>query len=219
MRCKSSPIITCEGETEVLYFQRLKELVDIEPACLMKLGCKITVSKEPCSKAKLQTTLSTTKWYHILDKEGSSNADMVTFENNLKNFRKVKAIRQNVKLYLGYSNVSFELWLIMHKSDERPHAYSSQDYLSKLKKLYNLPNIKNLEEFKKESNFKKVLQQITLDDIRRAIKNGKALEAENEAYGFQPRKIHGFEYYEENPSTNMHRILEDILKDVGIRIC
>lgn len=215
-KCKSKPIITCEGETEVLYFEHVKKLVNMEPACLMQLVYKtLTVSKAPHSLAKSQVTLSKTKWYHIIDKESSATADKMTFENHLKNFKKVKDIRGNGKLLLGYTNISFELWLLMHKSDEKPSAYTQQDYLNKLKKLYNLPEVKTLEEFKKESNFKKVLKQITLVDIKRAIKNGKALEIENKKY-YQPKKTHSFEYYEENPSTNMHIILTDILKDVGI---
>lgn len=217
-KCKNNPIITCEGDTEVWYFEHLKNLINLEPTCLMKLGYKtLSVCKNPFSKAKSQTILSPIKWYHILDKESSDEADIKTFEKNLKSFKDVKKIRQHVKLLLGYSNVSFELWLIMHKSDEKPSAYSQQDYLNKLKKLYNLPGIKTLEEFKKENNFKKILKQITLEDVERAIKNGKALEMENRKV-YQSKKTHGFEYFEENPSTNMHVILADILKDVGIKL-
>ena len=216
--CKNNPIITCEGETEKWYFQHFKVLVNNSSACTMRLDYEEPfVTKEPLRRAKYISIPFERKWYHIIDQETNSSSDKITFKNNLKNFNDIKKIRKNVKLYLGYSNISFELWLIMHKTNEQPQVHKPSQYLKLLKKLYNCPNIKELEEFKTKQNFERVLKQITLDDIKRAVRNGQKLELENKKCCAHQKNC-GFEYFEENPSTNLHKIIIDIFNDVGIKL-
>ena len=45
-------------------------------------------------------------------------------------------------------------------------------YLSPLNRAYNT-NFENLEEYKQENNFKKLLRSLTLEHVRQAVKRSK----------------------------------------------
>ena len=122
------------------------------------------------------------------------------------------------KAELYYTNFTFELWLILHK-DNCFRVYSHRDqYLKSLNSAYKT-EFENLNKFKAENNVKKCLDKITLSDILKAIKRAKKIMKDRKEYS-QPKHLKNkkFEivYYEDNPSLNIHILIENILTACGI---
>lgn len=62
---------------------------------------------------------------------------------------KAEKIGKKVKYDLGYSNLTFELWIILHKLDCNSSKTNCNHYLSELNKAYN-ENFEDLREYKEE---------------------------------------------------------------------
>ena len=215
--CNNNSILTCEGETEKWYFEHLRELINSSSDCCMKANYKPEVNKKPIKKAKILTILYETKWYHIMDRESPNKADKIGFVDSLNAFKDIKKIRPKAKLMLGYTNIAFELWLIMHKTDELPQVHTAKNYFKYIQKLYNLQNIECFDAYKQKENFERVLNQISLEDVKNAVMRGIKLEKDNHSC-CKVQKIRGFEYFEDNPSTSLHNVVKSILTDIGLSI-
>lgn len=208
-----APIITCEGETEVWYFNHLKKLINTTSACKLKLTYKPEVEIEPLKKAKSFRFLYKRSWYHILDKETCRQSDIKVFNIRISDFKKIKKINKNAELALGYSNVSFELWLLMHKSNKTPVVHSAKGYWKDIKKVYKLDDIDTFDDYKSEKVFERVLKQITLNDVKAAIRRADKLQRDNANIN---RHTNELNHYEDNPSTSVHDVVKAIFESAGI---
>ena len=104
-----------EGETEYWYLQHLRELINNHPdaACKVIFDCKI--EKDPRKRVKTLSVVDRTEIIHIFDREGEQDNYPERFERTLKMMSAAEKLGKNVKYILGYSNLSFELWIILHK--------------------------------------------------------------------------------------------------------
>lgn len=215
---KLSPIdytITAEGETEVWYFEHLKSLINKSAE---RQGQAVFEPKKcvfPYKHAKNVSPFVET-WFHIMDRESIQEGDTASFETRLQSFCDVKKIKSKAKLVLGYSNVSFELWLLLHKLNNVKSVDKAKSYWKDIKRVYKLNNISQFEKYKGEDNFKRyVLSQITLDDIKNAIRNAERIEKENnEICTYTQYKK--FKYCVNNPSLSIHLVVKQILEDAGL---
>lgn len=213
---KSNPILTYEGETEFWYFEWLREQINKDERRCANLVFQAEKTLAPDKYAKRVTSVfEGRKWYHILDKESATQNNIEKFRNGLKSFRKANGVRKYIKCILGYSNISFELWLLLHKSDFRSPVIQPSDYWPHIKKIFKLKSVSKFEHYKHEENFKKVLSQLTLEDVYNAIQRAKSL-MEQLGETDEPVEFCKFRYYETNPSLSIHVVVEDILKDVGL---
>lgn len=203
-------IMTCEGETEVWYFEHLKKLINAIPN-KPKMNVVPVKETNPAKKAKSVVLPYKRVWYHIVDKETCQECDEKIFENRILSFKNIKKVNKTIEPFLGYSNVSFELWLILHKSIQKPSVHCAKDYWEYIKKLYKLDYVESFDDYKSERVFKQLLKQITLEDIRKAIKRAEELENINEREGILRTK--GFSYYDNNPSMSVHNVVKQILLD------
>lgn len=213
---KYNPIITCEGETEKWYFEHLQKLINACPRRCYDVVLKPDITKDPKQKAKsINMLFQGIKWYHILDTETSSGEDQNNFKQSLKSFKDTNKIRKGIKLRVGYSNISFELWLLLHKACIKPSVCYPSDYWRHIKKAFNLKDIGKFSDYKKEHNYRKILSQLTLDNVKIAIKRAEEIEKENIAINTS-KNISSFSYFEENPSLSIHKVIQDILNEVGL---
>lgn len=83
--------------------------------------------------------------------------------------KEVSKINNSLKYKLGYSNFTFELWIILHKKDLKGPLTDKKQYLKYINEIFD-EDFKSLDEYKEEKNFKRVVEQITLEDIINAIK-------------------------------------------------
>ena len=67
-----------------------------------------------------------------------------------------------------YSNLNFDLWLLLHKRQFRKNVQSNNAYVSLIREEYGLSSDANIET---KNNIQKILNQINLEDVKNTIKN------------------------------------------------
>ena len=90
-----------------------------------------------------------------------------------------------------------------------------KDYISFINTVFK-EKFENMDDFKHENNFKKVINQLDLNDVRTAISNAKEIESNLKSKGHQKLEYKKYEYYNENPSCSIHVYIEKILKICGL---
>ena len=203
-----------EGETEKWYLEHLKKLINNDESIPYTVTWEPKVSRRITKVAKNISAPYKVRAYHLCDYEGNESYQKKEFENILRELKEVKKINRNVNYKLGYSNYTFELWIILHKARKMNSFSNKKSYLKDINILYE-EKFQSLDEYKQEDNFKRVLSKITLEDVNFAIENGKIIRNKN----LEEKKkiISGkFEYFEENPDLTIHSCIEEIFKDCKI---
>ena len=127
-----------------------------------------------------------------------------------------KNMNRKIKKYeLGYSNFTFELWMVLHKDEAFASQNHRRDYLNGINKAFN-KDYYSLDDFKKEKEFQTILDTLTLNDIIRAIKRAENIEQRNKTNGFKAINHKGYIYYKENPSLSFHEIIKKVLVDTNL---
>lgn len=205
-----------EGETEKWYLEWLRDQINAcsEAERLIKLDCK--VQKDPIARIKSTPVLYKTEFTHIFDREGDDEECSRRFEATLGRMKQAQDIGKKVKYKLGYSNFTFELWIILHKADCFGTVPNRSRYLEPLNRAYG-ENFESLPQYKEESNFKKrILAKLTLNDAKDAIQRAKAIEEARADGGCQVISCAGYSYYRENPSLSIWQVVEKMLKESKI---
>lgn len=107
------------------------------------------------ARAKGLTILGKTEITHIFDRESEEDVHMRQFQTTLDRMKTAQNIGKSITYRLGYSNFTFELWMILHKSDCNGSLTHCSQYLVPLNKAYD-ENFENLAQYKHEDNFKRV---------------------------------------------------------------
>lgn len=208
--------LSVEGETEKWYFEYLQELINSTDEIPFKVNFDIKINKSIISRAKSISAIYSIKAFHICDYESNERIHKVQFERVLRELIEVKKINKKIHYKLGYSNFSFELWIILHKMQQTAAIAHRKQYINGINKAYN-ENFQYIDDYKEERNFKKILKKITLDDVINAVNNGNEIRKINEAnLQFNYRKYGTFEYYIENPDMTINKCVEQILKECGV---
>lgn len=208
--------VTVEGQCEKLYFEHLQTLINLCPNrkknCIFKP--EIKVKAEPYKYAKGLSYLKN-PFFHIQDIEDHNDKyQREKFENLL---RDIKLANQLVDYKLGYSNLTFDLWICLHKKNVIISRDHRREYVNDINNAFN-KHFESIDDYKKEYEFKEILETITLNDVKKAIERAKKIRSNNEN-GLSnipnQRKVNhsGFEYYCENPDLNIQEIVEKILND------
>lgn len=199
-----------EGQTEKWYFEWLQNIINAEPASKYKV--KIDVKKEnPLSRIKQLSVIGKTDITHICDYEGNEEEFQRKFMNTLDQMKAAEKSGKNIKYHLGYSNLTFELWMIIHKINFTcPLAHRNQ-YLAHLNRAYD-EQFNSLNEYKEENNFKRLLSKLTLEDIRQAVDRAIKITNKNEENRHVLQQYKGYTYYRENPSLSVWTSVKTILK-------
>jgi len=204
-----------EGETEKWYLEWLKSIIDVAPDALHKVKFVCHVQKDPVKLAKRLAVLDKMEITHIIDRESEDDNHTIQFETALDRMNKAEGLGRGIKYRLGYSNFTFELWIILHKDECNGSLNHRRQYLSLLNRAYG-ERFENLDQYKHEDFFKRILGKLTLDDVRKAVQRSKAIMVTNQANGYVQHQYKGFRYYTENPSTSLWEIVEKILRECGL---
>ena len=116
--------LSVEGNTEKWYFDWLAKKINTEPAALNRVTLKCSVEKNPVSyvKSLVPPYGSSISISHICDYEGGNRQQQAQFSSVLTNLKAANTIKPGIKYkLLGYSNLTFELWLILHKQECNGH--------------------------------------------------------------------------------------------------
>lgn len=206
-------VFTVEGSTERWYLEWLREQINKcpEAACTVSIDAK--VQQAPMKFAKTVNPISVPTAVHICDYESNEDIHVRKFQDILSQLKEANKLKgRSFKYSLGYSNFTFELWMILHKMDfGGPVAHRSK-YLDPINKAYGT-QFEDLDKYKHEKNFKGCLAKLTLDDVKSAIRRSRRIMEDNCQNGLHEKEYMGFRYYSENPSLTIWEPVEKILKD------
>lgn len=207
--------LSVEGETEKWYFEHLQDLINNKEDLLCKVKFNVKVEKSIISRAKSISVPYKIAAFHICDYESNEDVHVQQFERVLKDLQSVKKVNKNLDYKLGYSNFSFELWMILHKKQQTSTVANRKQYVNGINSAYK-EKFQFLDEYKEEKNFKKILDKINLDDVIRAVNNGDKIREKNEQNSKEQCRVHGkFKYYTENPDVTINECVKQILQDCG----
>ena len=201
-----------EGETEKWYLKWLENQINNNDNALFKVNFTVYIQKDPVAAIKRITSVDNIEVVHVFDFEEPQNEE--AFKNTLSSMKKAARMKKVRKYNLGYSNYSFDLWIILHKSNMRIKRTHRSDYLSDINRNFNT-HFESMSKYKEETNFKRLLNSLTLDNVINAISNAEKIEQQN-MRDYKKISHCGYEYYRENPSLSIHKCVKEILKTVGL---
>ena len=140
----------------------------------------------------------------MFDYESEKQIHVKQFKTTLDRMKEAQSIRvgKDITYRLGYRNFTFELWIVLHKNNASAVLIHRRQYLTLINKAYG-ESFKNLIQYKREDNFKRVLSKLTLNDVREAIGRAKAIMRKKRDQGFVLQQYKGYRYYRENPSLSL----------------
>ncbi len=209
--------ITTEGETEGWYLEWLQGKINEkkETGRIKILHQRVQNPKDLYGQVKRMSIIGKTEVWHWMDTEGEEEENISRFQNMLDAMRNKKDLGKDVEFRLGYSALSFETWMLMHKVD-RPGTVNKVDqYLPQINRAFST-QFESLQDYKSEKNFKKILEKLDLSDVCRAIERAEKLEKEWEDKKKRPVEYKKYTYRLDNPSTSVWRCVKMILQDNGL---
>ena len=207
--------LSVEGETEKWYFEHLQELINSSEEIPFKVNFDIKINKSIISRAKSISAIYSIKAFHICDYESNDKVHKLQFARVLEELKNVKKINRKINYKLGYSNFSFDLWIILHKKQQKSAVSHRKQYVKGINKAFN-ENFQFIDDYKEERNFKRILKQITLEDVISAVNNANEIRRMNEEnFKCNYRKYGQIEYYTENPDMTINECIEQILEECG----
>lgn len=206
---------TVEGETEKWYLEWLRDAINADPRSKVKVVCSPKVQKNPVKWAKAKTNLDkSAKVFHVFDFEDEEPIHVKAFKDTLANMKKAGSLGRGFRYVSAYSNLTFELWMVLHKGDCPALAHRRQ-YLKPINDLYG-EHFESLDEYKHEANFKRVLGKLTVDDAVTAVGRAETLAKRAEEHGLRKAQHCGYSYYLDNPATDLWIPVKQMLEESGI---
>lgn len=200
---------TVEGNTEKWYLDWLEKQIN---ACDRAYYSVSIVSKRepsPLSFAKTINRRTTPKVVHLCDVESNESEDVNHFHAVLSELKKSQR-EKSIAYSLGYSNFTFELWMILHKCNCNKALAHKRQYLELLNRAYGM-RFQSLDQYKERDEFSKCLGVLTLQNVREAIQRADRLMAINKRDEKAATQYKGFTYYTDNPSLTIWESIRDIL--------
>ena len=118
---------------------------------------------------------------------------------------------------LGYSNYTFELWMLLHVTDMNYSVQDRHSYLAPINRWFN-KSYKSIDEFKAENEFQSILDEyVTLDAIKKAIARAEKIVKINAEEHKKRETYNGFTFYRENPDISVHMVVKIILDVCGVK--
>ena len=171
-----------EGETEHWYLNWLQNTINAESDAKFRVKLDSQVQKDPLVRIKKLTILGKTEITHIFDRESEDEVHVQQFQTVFDRMKAAQNMGKNIKYQLGYSNFTFELWIILHKADCNGSLTNRRQYLAPLNRAYG-EDFENLFQYKQEEKFKRILSKLTLEDVRSAIQRSKVIMQRNRTNG------------------------------------
>lgn len=206
-----------EGETEKWYLDWLGEQINHCDERSLDVKINAVIQKNPIKYVKGLTTLSKITIYHIFDYESNEENHANFFLDTLSRMKESGKMGKEITYRLGYSNYTFELWILLHKQLLCSSMTNRKQYLKYINKTFST-NYQSLSEYKEEKNFTRILEQLSLQDVKKAISQAEMIMNQKQALGYAPMQYKGYTYYRENPALSVHTIIRQILSDCKIEM-
>lgn len=213
--------ISREGETEQWYFEWLQKAINGDARVKNKIEFKFkNVMPSSFSKSNANTftkeMLNGSCFCRIQDIEDYGNDRLQKFEALLKSNKEAKKMFPKFNFSIGYSNYTFEVWIIAHRANVRAEA-DRKNYYKQINSAYGKSFLDN-DDYKHERNFKSLLDMLTLDDvINSAIPRCEQMRRSNVVnFSHVKRSAYNFDYFLNNPDTSLHEFVKQVLLTAGI---
>lgn len=181
-----------EGQQEEMYFDYIaKKVKEANPNIILKFK----------KLAKLKT----------LEKSSTDVPKIAVFDYDLNKVDFESKVKICNETRILYSNLNFDLWLVLHKKQYRRTVQNNNAYIDEIRNSYNLPDNANI---KAKGNIQKILEQIELVNVKRAIQNAEEIMKGK----MEEDKIYvkrNFSYYP-NPSMSINEFFKELFEDIGI---
>lgn len=203
-----------EGETEQWYLLWLRDQINSCETRKYNVAIASKVQQSPKKYAKSVNSKATPQVTHICDVESNEKDHVEKFQNILSEMKEAKELKK-IDYELGYSNFTFELWMILHKRACNGAFAQRSQYLDPINQVFG-EKFENLAQFKQEDNFKRCLSKLTLDDVICAISRAETIANNNLSDGKKLIQYKGYKYYKDNPALSIHEAVHKMLRDCGI---
>ena len=207
-------VLTVEGQTEKLYFSWLHSLLNAIPDKKYNVSIVCNVEQHPFNYAKRLNSRSTPELIHVCDIEGQHHENIMKFHGILEELKKTKN-QKGISCKLAYSNMTFELWMILHKIDCNKCYSNRNQYLQVINSAFE-ESFLSLNEYKSELNFKRCLSKLSLDDVINAIRRANNINRRNKQNQTEEVQYCGYKYYVNNPSLTINEAVEKILIECDV---
>ena len=204
-----------EGETEQWYLEWLEAQINANENANYIVKFITKVEKDPVSFIKKLVVQKKTTIWHLSDIEGSSDEQIQTVHNTLGRLKEAKGLGKSIIYRWGYSNLSFDLWMILHKQNCNAELTDVGKYLTHINRVFD-EHFESMKEYKEEDNYKRCLGKLTFPEVLTALSRAKAIMQRNERDGYQLAQFKGYRYYIHNPSLDLWQPVETILSDCGL---
>lgn len=205
---------TVEGETEQWYLFWLRDQINQHEGRKYNVAFDAKVQQSPRKFYKSINTKTTPEVTHVCDVESNDPAHVRKFQNILSEMAEAKK-QKRLKYELGYSNFTFELWIVLHKRNCNGTLNDRRQYLNLINQAFD-ESFENLDQYKHEDNFKRCLGKLTLKDVIKAIERADVIADNNMKNGNRQITNSGYRYFPENPALSLHETIKKILNDCGI---
>lgn len=188
-----------EGLQEELYFKHIQDLINNSD----EFNERVSFKFKNVNGGFASNVVHKAKIYSSAD-----NLKVAVFDHDFNDDDFIKAINDCKKYHIfpAYSNISFNLFLILHKKDYNKKTTPNDNYLKDLRKVYK---IDSKTHTKSEEGCLKIIKQITLEDVKKAIQRAKKVNAESKQYN---KEI--IEDVYEQPFLNIDSFLEQVFLDI-----
>ena len=157
-----------EGETEQWYLEWLQNKINSDASSKYKVRFDSKVEKDPVSRVKRITVIGKTEITHIVDMESEESEHVEQFNSTIDLLKEATKQGKNINYKLGYSNFTFELWLLLHKRDMQATLTDRKQYLRYINEVFD-ENFDSLSQYKRKANFNRILSQLEIEDVKNAV--------------------------------------------------
>ena len=206
-------VFTVEGETEKWYLEWLRDQINTCKSRNYNVALDVKVQQSPKKVYKSANAKAAPEVFHICDVESSDPVHIEKLQNILSEMKEAKT-QKKIIYKLGYSNFTFELWMVLHKKNCNGILAHRRQYLDHINSAFG-ENFENLDQYKHEDKFKRCLGMLSLDNVKEAIRRADKINANNEING-KLIKYKGYEYYRDNPALSIQDVVKTIFKECGI---
>jgi hypothetical protein len=205
-----------EGETEKWYLKWLEAEINKSEEALYKVSFDCPVEKNPLRRAKRLAMTAKIDIWHIADYESDNQLHQEQFLDTIGKMKNVKDLGKQITYKFGYTNLTFELWILLHMKDFHMPMYHRKDYLKAINDAYE-ERFTRMKDYKHEHSFERCLSKMNLSNVINAVQRAKAIMKRNKDNNYVLQQYKGYHYYKENPALTIYEIIDKILKDCGLR--
>ena len=195
----------CDGQQETMYLKHIAMLINDFPRKVVKFN---TFEDSPHRLEKRYETYDSAAVFDFDNNEVEFKRNIEICDSLNKKLKPSKR-KEGRHIYHAYSSVNFDLWLILHKEDYNKSVTRNNAYVSDVRRIFGL---KPTEDIKNVEIINRILSQITLDDVKSAIRRAEIIR-KNKVKA-DSTKIGNTIIYS-NPDFSIHEFLREVLEDSG----